>query len=595
MYLLDLISQAMHGEKRALAIALLHDPLASDVRTMQRWIAADVCGLFRNVQTQCHAELQPDAKSWLFRTRMGAMGVCAIVRAPDGSAFSSDELSQHIVSQACGQIREDLWKKTGRSFDDLPVDCRTALVLLYMFAELIFWMLLEIIEYIDGRFVLTKNEALIDGCRLYFFGHELARQSVISDTLAQLTLIAHARKWHGSVENMLRRDRHSIDPFVDSTLDKYFSCHPHFMAPMRERGGERFRDFTSRARLICYLSLRFLEEHTNEEDLAKRSVWGGFFPTRLTADELYRVGFPSDDIRYVLSTSECAAPGEALLKREADGSLSMGDLNLKYALVAYSKWFFESNTPYGDWFEKDYVVRYLRTRLDSSRYAILEGFKSGSNEAIRYDVDVSIVDRSLDAIYFIQVKHLGTTLRPYLRDEIREFSERGRIGEAVAQLSQLKDSFNSSRPLMDRIRNTFKKEGFSVKHIDAEYLRRRAGTIVVHSVENFDFGVKNGVALYEWNTFRNLLKETTTRHENGIWSALHTKLGGPRLDEPAQVAAAYLRWYDSLPRPAGYPSFSETLKAKEELRCEVLSSRRWELFGRWKLTRPHLHLEFPVI
>ena len=184
----------------------------------------------------------------------------------------------------------------------------------------------------------------------------------------------------------------------------------------------------------------------------------------------------------------------------------LGNLSLKYAMAAYSRDFFHSNAAFGEWFEKDYIKNYLRDRIAESRYATLEGFKSASDESIKYDVDVLLFDRKFCRLYFIQVKHRGGTGHFYLRDELRRILWFPSLwGKAVEQLRGVRDNLGSGK-LLDRIKNSFHREGLSPKLVTPEWLRNNSGFIIVHSVENFDFGMKDGIAMYEWNTFRNLLK-----------------------------------------------------------------------------------------
>jgi hypothetical protein len=534
--------------------------------------------------------MRSDRRFTPFRVQMGAMRVCVTTQAPDGSEVTADAVSQHVVGQLCGQLREDMSTK----FDRLPLQARTSLVVLYMFAQLVFWLLLEIIERVDGRFVLTTNAERLDACRLYFFGHELARQSRIADALAQINIIKRAASDYGSLEKMSRRDWTLIDSFIDETLEKYFGCHPHFLASMQGPNEQKFGEFRRRSALICYLFLRSQEELVNAGQSVQSDLWATFLPTKVTVEELLRVGFSNDEIQDAISASEAALQGEQLVRCQGDGTLSVGDLNLKYALVAYSNKFFEGNAAYGNWFEKDYIRNYLKKRLAGSRYAILQGFKSGSDEEIKYDVDVTIFDCQFNRLYFVQIKHRGKTLLPYLRDELKEFSEGQAVIKAVAQLKPLKENA-SSRKLRDQIKTVLRNGGFSVQHIDVESLCRQSGLIVVHSIENFDFSMKDGVAMYEWNTFRNLLRETVVRCTANDRCEVRVDLGGLRLDEPAQVAAAYTRWHDGQHRPQGQPSLSEILNSKEHMRCEVVSTRHWQIFGRWKLVRPYLYLQFPVV
>lgn len=101
--------------------------------------------------------------------------------------------------------------------------------------------------------------------------------------------------------------------------------------------------------------------------------------------------------------------------------------------------------------------------------------------------------------------------------------------------------------------------------------------------------------MYEWNTFRTLLKQEMIRQIGGVSRPVRMDLGGPPLDDPAKVAEALIGWLDSQPRPSGQLSFAEKLRMKEGFYYDILSTRVLEILGRWKFPRPFLHLRFPLV
>jgi hypothetical protein len=192
MYFLDFLSKEMTGEKRELALKLLRDPLGCDSAAIRRWVDSEICELFSVVQSQCLKDLRHRTPK-LFRLKMGWMRIGVTGTMPDGKEAPIDELSKHVVSQLCGQVREDMWRK-GERFDELPIEARTSLLFLYAMAELIFWLLFEVVREIDGQFVITNDSMILEGLRLYVLGHQLARDSCIADALDQAYLLEHARK-----------------------------------------------------------------------------------------------------------------------------------------------------------------------------------------------------------------------------------------------------------------------------------------------------------------------------------------------------------------------------------------------------------------
>lgn len=168
------------------------------------------------------------------------------------------------------------------------------------------------------------------------------------------------------------------------------------------------------------------------------------------------------------------------------------------------------------------------------------------------------------------------------------------INKAVEQLKGVKENLESEK-LIDRIKNSFRLGDLNARLIDPRYLQTHSGFIIIHTIENFDFGVKDGMAMYEWNTFRNLLKEEMVRHVGRVHHSVRTDLGGSQLDDPRQVADALIRWNDAQPYPVGQPSLSEKLQMKERLYYDILSTRVVEILGRWEFLRPFLKMKFPLI
>jgi hypothetical protein len=121
---------------------------------------------------------------------------------------------------------------------------------------------------------------------------------------------------------------------VDRTLDKCFGCHPQYVDFMQEKNKKQFDIFRGRSRLICYLFLHSQEELAHMIEHSGRDFLATAFATNMTIEKLTSLGFVKKDIESLLHCSDNAAPGEKLLQQQEDNYLVVGNLNLKYALVA---------------------------------------------------------------------------------------------------------------------------------------------------------------------------------------------------------------------------------------------------------------------
>jgi hypothetical protein len=591
-YLLDYLSKEMQGEKRALALQLFGDPLACDPILMRRWIARDLCEFFSIVQSQCQKDLQR-ARGRLISFKMGGIAIRMNAVVADGGEFALDWLARVYANQICARVREDL-SRNGATLDALSAGARNGLLLLYALAEVFSWVLLGVVRYREGRFVLAEDAGVAKALQLYLFGHQMASDSHLADALSHAMVLKTAADSGASLAFLFRENHPLIELLVHNAMDKFFCCHPHYDKALQRVGTTMASQLRQRCRLICYLYLRASEPVRWEMEREDYDPWTTSVTTGITNDELREAGFSEGEVSALLEMSSCHSPDERLLEKLSGGAYSVGAMNLKYALVAYSADFFDSNAAYGDWFQDDYVRTYLKTRVRSNRYAVLNGFKSSNADPLKYDVDAMIFDRRFERLYFLQIKHRSRTVLPFLRDELKEFSMGKSFTTAVRQLKAVQDSFASAR-LVDKVKSSMSAEGFNARRIDAAYLQRHSGCLIIHSVENFDFAVKDGIAMYEWNTFRNLLSGAVLRSVDNVVHPVSMDLGGAPLDDPFKVAEAYMCWEEAQSRPAGQFSCRQRLDFKQRVYCELLSTRYIEVLGRWRLYRPFLRLEFPAI
>jgi hypothetical protein len=588
-YLLDYLSKEMQGEKRSLGLQLLRDPIECDPSELQRWIPPDLCEQLGIVQSQCRKELQTD-RGRLIKFGMGGIAARMNAVEEDGAELALGWLARVHIDQICAQAREDLLRK---GFAEPSSAARSALILLYAFSEALFSLLFGLVGYREGEFIPTEEEAVAKGLELYLFGHQLASDSHLADALSHATLLKTAAQSGNSLAGMFRENGPSIRFLVHNAMDKFLSCNVMYDA-LLQRTATMASHLRDRCRLICYLYLRASERFGQVMESEEYDPWRVDVTTQITDDELRAAGFSQGEVNALVEMSSARPYDERLLVRLTGGTYSVGTMNLKYALNAYSADFFASNAAYGDWFENNYVRKYLQKRLHGNRYVVLGGFKAKKADPVKYDVDAMIFDRRLGRLYFLQIKHRGRTMLPFLRDELREFSLGKWFSTALRQLQAVRECMDCPR-LIDRVKSSMSAAGLNGRHVDTTFLRRHSGCLVIHSVENFDFGATEGTGLYEWNTFRNLLHGEMSMYMNGTVEEVRMDLGDARLDDPPQVAEAYMQWEEAQLRPADHFYLRRKLALKRRTYCELLTTRRIEILGRWHLHYPFLRLRLPVI
>lgn len=146
-------------------------------------------------------------------------------------------------------------------------------------------------------------------------------------------------------------------------------------------------------------------------------------------------------------------------------------------------------------FEKQYVVNFLQTRLKEYRIETYGEFRPNTNAKIKgYDADLVLYDKKLEIYYFIQVKFNIYSQQTFLHERIKYYNG-NKNKEGIDQLLVLKKNFNDE---------SIKKKLKQHKLYNASL--QNSHFILLHNMPYLNFYETNGIYLYEWNLFRNLLQ-----------------------------------------------------------------------------------------
>lgn len=150
----------------------------------------------------------------------------------------------------------------------------------------------------------------------------------------------------------------------------------------------------------------------------------------------------------------------------------------------------------GVFFEKETITNRLRSDASySSRYSVHDGFdrnvlKGVANKA---DVDLILFDRELVKYYFVQVKHAARGGLAYFEGDAKCLEND--LEKGLAQLRSARGLFESGY-----VQTQLEERGVYAASPENSHF------ILIHNLESFDYQVtSDGIALYEWSTFRNLL------------------------------------------------------------------------------------------
>jgi hypothetical protein len=153
----------------------------------------------------------------------------------------------------------------------------------------------------------------------------------------------------------------------------------------------------------------------------------------------------------------------------------------------------------GDFFEKQTIIERLRTDPQfNSRYNVFEHFDrhkvldDAVNEA---DVDLILFDRLLQHYYFIQVKYTLPGQIAGFANEIKQLQND--ISGGLHQIREAKRLLESGQLV-----KTLAHRGIHDAH------NGNCSFLLLHNIATYDYQItEDGIALYEWASFRNLLRD----------------------------------------------------------------------------------------
>lgn len=206
---------------------------------------------------------------------------------------------------------------------------------------------------------------------------------------------------------------------------------------------------------------------------------------------------------------------------------------------------------------------HVRTHVDNAvagtDYLARPGFKCGSNDTgLNYDCDLILYEPGRQKLFFVQTKWKRDGRTATMDDEIRAMTANNSpMTHGVSQLTGLRERLADGKAL-GQIRDALG----DIKLSDRQILDN-SHFIVVHTLPYFSAYMVDGVAVYEWNLFRNLLRRgkiSRSAAPGGDWSRLHalptvTSDRILRLEDPADTIAYYFAATD--PRPELMPRAME--------------------------------------
>ncbi|MGA4332473.1 hypothetical protein ACI2U6_17275 [Ralstonia nicotianae] len=484
--------ERLSPDARRTAYSLLKSPWECPREEVLKHVPSPLAGSIVFLQKSVLRHVFGERPRWGLGTATLHVGIGAFTHGPNGSRKPMGPNTAIAVEAYLGLAKEDLAKAKIR-WSELSGQARASLLTLYVKCEVAVHLMAGMFEA-AGNAAGTMHYAiparLHAAHKMRWFSLYWTRESNMADTQNALLVLDSLRQIDGPA-----RQTELFRTWVDYILDKFLSLHRRYVPTLDDAAVSKL---WARAELLCFVWLQFIATRWGLDDFSHVILEDR--PLSSISRELLRqAGFGNAEVDALLVESAAHPPGDQLITQADDPEyLHVHNLNLKFAVQRYVRSHIdEIGSPIGRWFERDYVLQYIRDRLDGSRFMAWPEFK---DKEAKYDADIIILDKATQLFYFCQVKRRAEVLQPYLRDELDEFNRNKTFNHGIDQLSRLRELIDTQE-VRKRLVSTLGK-----KLVGTGPLSERSRFLLVHTVENFDMCTRNGITMYEWNTFRNLLQ-----------------------------------------------------------------------------------------
>ncbi|MNT25161.1 hypothetical protein D3C72_1606680 [compost metagenome] len=224
----------------------------------------------------------------------------------------------------------------------------------------------------------------------------------------------------------------------------------------------------------------------------------------------------------------------------------------------------------GKFFEK----RHIRQRIEQGddyrpRYRIVEGFDRcqvlddvENKKDIDLDIEFIIHDTQQDHFYFVQAKHALLGEKAFFDSVIKAVQTR--IGSGINQLRGAKALLN---------------QGLLTRTLAARKLNdvtpAKCSFVLLHNIAQFDYqSTGDGIALYEWASFRNLLKDAEWAMGSSHGDRELVCLPSPLVvDHPLNVINRLLAEHPSFAEAGKEPWLNERASTKYSIQGKTVRVR----------------------
>ncbi|MBQ5948723.1 hypothetical protein [Massilia sp. ST3] len=353
---------------------------------------------------------------------------------------------------------------------------------------------------------------------------EAAMRAVMLDTIDQLRRQASRR-----IDSIAARLTPTlVDSYASWLLDAGFSLSSSM------QGDPKVKPLIVKARKLCrWLVVLDIVRLAGEHDMA------------CDAALLQQLGLDITLMEEILAIQASELSSDQGVYRTARGGLTLGGASLTHALncCKHAVLSGDDAQKLGKPFES-HVRSYVEQAVPPNDYLVRRWVQSGSNGKGRnYDCDLILFEPKRRKLFFVQTKWKRDGRTATLEDELKNWrAKTGPLTYGVGQLTGLRERL-SEPGVLGQVRDALG----SIEMSDRE-IQENAHFIVLHTLPYFSAYTIDGVTIYEWNLFRNLLLRGATQRAAigrggnalGRMSTVASSELLP-LEDPEQVIAHFFR------------------------------------------------------
>lgn len=480
---------------------LLTEPLKANLQTLRPHLPHDHWKLLIVAQAECLKSVSKNKSSIprLFNVNIDINDI-TIMSINDTQALRLDENKALYLQGIWDQVTVNL-ERDGIAPSAVSNEERSKLIMFYGLVDAVILSFSGILVPLKKSNILgfSKNDTGETMHFNYWFSRFWSQQSEFGNMVLDSKILKSAQQQGKTVTKYLSENRDVLHDSVSFYIDKLLSINNRFINKVPPAAKPLLEELRTRLHILNYCHLRAIEDVFLKPKSRSSNLYASALPCKITNEDLKNVGISLEEVKKLLHWSDAQSETERILIFDSI-NYQLGNISIAHGMVHYSADILRQlGSVLGNWFETDYIMRYMESEVDSSRYKIHPGFKANQKETSKYDIDFVIEDIIKKKVYFCQAKFRIKTTFPTLKSALLEFFYGDQIQKGLGQLKALETVLFD-----ERVRHKLNTIPLLQKKSD-DWIRENTSLILIHNIENFDFLEYDGISLYEWNSIRNLM------------------------------------------------------------------------------------------